>query len=159
VQGFSDKVASTNPAVAGLDTGDGPALYGAPNVQIASFDQIAVTPASGRNDITAQISDIVSWSIGKHELRVGLEYRRTYIDVYYYFGGRGIFVFTGTEGPWNQSNPANRITRRFRVLIQTSFRSRTTLPPTTTPRPSSRAIRSGSFIRTRAADLCRTRGS
>jgi hypothetical protein len=116
VQGFSDKVASTNPAVAGLDTGVGPALYGAPNVQIAGFDQIGVTPASGRNDITGHISDIVSWSIGKHELRMGLEYRRAYIDVYYYFGGRGTFVFTGTEGPWSQSSLANQNNTAIQAL-------------------------------------------
>jgi hypothetical protein len=106
VQGFSDKVHSTDPSVAGLDTGVGPALYGAPNVQIAGFDQIGVTPDSGRNDITGQISDVLTWTIGKHQIRAGLEYRRAYIDVYYYFGGRGTFVFTGGQGPWSNSTVA-----------------------------------------------------
>ncbi len=107
VQGFSDAVHSTPPTAAGLDTDVPSTLYGAPNVQIAGFDQIGVTPASGRNDITGHLSDIVSWTIGKHELRLGLEYRRAYIDVYYYFGGRGTFIFTGQQGPWSSSVAAS----------------------------------------------------
>ena len=105
VQGFSDRVHNVNPNTAGLDTGiTSPSLYGAPNVQVAGFDQIGVTPSSGRNDITGHISDILSWTVGKHQLRMGLEYRRAYIDVYYYFGGRGTFIFDGQQGPWANSS-------------------------------------------------------
>ncbi len=101
-QGFADAVHSQNPlTLAGLNTGS--AQSGSPDIAINGFDQIGVTPTSGRNDITGQISDILSWNIGRHQLRFGLEFRRAYIDLYYNFGGRGTFNFgtDGVLGPWS----------------------------------------------------------
>ncbi len=101
-QGFDDADLSQNPfTLAGLNTGS--ALSGSPNINITGFDSIGPTPTSGRNDITGQISDILSWTLGKHQLRFGLEYRRAYIDLYYNFGGRGTFNFGsgGVLGPWS----------------------------------------------------------
>ncbi len=100
-QGFADAVHTQNPlALAGLNIGT--AQSGAPDIAINGFDQIGVTPTSGRNDITGQIGDILSWNVGKHQFRFGLEYRRAYIDLYYNFGGRGTFDFgtAGVQGPW-----------------------------------------------------------
>ena len=101
-QNFADAVHTQNPlTLAGLNTGSG--LSGAPQIAINGFDSIGVTPTSGRNDISGQIADTVSWTVGKHQLRFGAEYRRSYIDLYYYFGGRGAFNFgTGPSqlGPW-----------------------------------------------------------
>ncbi|GGG99113.1 TonB-dependent receptor [Silvibacterium dinghuense] len=100
-QGFADAVHTQNPlTLAGLNTGA--SLSGAPQVAINGFDSIGVTPTSGRNDITGHISDTLSWTIGRHQLRFGLEYRRAYIDLYYNWGGRGAFNFGtgGVLGPW-----------------------------------------------------------
>jgi hypothetical protein len=101
-QAFADAVHSQDPlALAGLNTGA--SLSGAPQIQINGFDSIGVTPTSGRNDISGQIADTLSWTAGKHQVRFGLEYRRAYIDLYYNWGGRGAFNFgTGTcvLGPW-----------------------------------------------------------
>jgi hypothetical protein len=102
VQTFSDAAHTQNPlALAGLNTGS--SQPGSPDIAINGFDQIGVTPSSGRNDITGQIADTLSWTVGKHQLRFGLEYRRAYIDLFYNFGGRGNFNFgtAGVQGPWS----------------------------------------------------------
>ncbi len=100
-QGFADRVHNQDLlTVAQLNTGA--AITGAPLIQIAGFDNIGVTPTSGRNDIMGQISDIITWTVGKHQIRAGVDYRRAYIDLYYNFGGRGAFGFGtgGVLGPW-----------------------------------------------------------
>jgi hypothetical protein len=102
MQDFADEVHSQNPlTLAGLNTGA--TLSGAPQIAINGFDSIGVTPTSGRNDISGQIADTLSWTVGKHQFRFGLEYRRAYIDLYYNWGARGAFNFgTGPAplGPW-----------------------------------------------------------
>jgi hypothetical protein len=103
-QGFADANHGFNPlTLAGLNTGS--ADSGSPDIAITGFDSIGPTPTSGRNDITGHISDILSWTLGKHQVRFGLEYRRAYIDLYYNFGGRGTFNFGsgGVLGPWANS--------------------------------------------------------
>ncbi len=101
-QDFADAVHTQDPlTLAGLNTGA--TLSGAPQIAINGFDSIGVTPTSGRNDISGQIADTLSWTVGKHQLRFGLEYRRAYIDLYYNWGARGAFNFgTGPSvlGPW-----------------------------------------------------------
>ncbi len=100
-QVFGDAVHDINPSSVGLDTGiTNPILFGAPQISINGFDPIGLTPVSGRQDITGHLTDAVSWNIGKHELRLGGEYRRAYIDIFYNFGARGSFSFTGQQGPW-----------------------------------------------------------
>ena len=102
MQDFADAVHTQNPlTLAGLNTGA--SLAGAPQIAINGFDSIGITPTSGRNDIYGQIADTLSWTVGKHQVRLGLEYRRSYIDLYYNWGGRGAFNFgTGPSqlGPW-----------------------------------------------------------
>src|ERR1700761_4590549 len=100
-QSFADANHGQDPlALAGLNTGA--SLSGSPPIAINGFDAIGVTPTSGRNDITGHISDTLSWTVGRHQLRLGLEYRRAYIDLYYNWGGRGAFNFGtgGVLGPW-----------------------------------------------------------
>lgn len=100
-QDFADQVHNQNPlTLAGLNTGA--SLTGAPQIAINGFDSIGITATSGRNDITGQIADTLSWTVGRHQMRFGAEYRRAYIDLYYNFGGRGAFNFgtSGVLGPW-----------------------------------------------------------
>ncbi len=108
-QAFADANHGQDPlTLAGLNTGA--ALSGAPQLTINGFDSIGVTPTSGRNDISGQLADTLSWTVGKHQVRLGLEYRRAYIDLYYNWGGRGAFNF-GTGpcplGPWVADAPAS----------------------------------------------------
>ncbi|MGA9672016.1 MAG: TonB-dependent receptor [Terracidiphilus sp.] len=101
MQDFADVNHSQNPlTLAGLNTGA--SLSGAPQIAINGFDSIGVTPTSGRNDIGGQIADTLSWTVGKHQIRFGAEYRREYIDLYYNWNGRGAFNFGtgGVLGPW-----------------------------------------------------------
>ena len=102
MQDFADAVHTQDPlTLAGLNTGA--TLSGAPQVAINGFDSIGVTPTSGRKDISGQLADTLSWTVGRHQLRFGLEYRRSYIDLYYNWGARGAFNFgTGPSvlGPW-----------------------------------------------------------
>ena len=94
-------------ALASLHTGS--PLSGSPQINISGFDSIAPTPTSGRNDITGQIADTLSWTRGKHQLRFGLEFRRAYVDLYYNFGDRGVFNFGtgGVLGPWSADATPN----------------------------------------------------
>jgi len=75
-------------------------ILGAPNIQIANFEQIGLTPPEGRSDLTWHITDIVSYSMGAHQLRFGGEFRRGRVNEFYHRRGTGKFVFDGTQGPW-----------------------------------------------------------
>src|SRR5271157_4133800 len=78
----------------------GKPIFGAPNLQISGFDQVGITPPEGRNDTTGHITDIVSYSVGKHQLRMGGEFRTGHVDEFYYRRSLGSFKFDGTQGPW-----------------------------------------------------------
>lgn len=94
-------------------TDNGKPISGAPNVVIAppastnapGFEQIGLTPPEGRNDVTGHLTDIVSYTLGKQQLRFGAEVRQARVDEFYHRRGTGQFVFDGTAGPW-ASDPA-----------------------------------------------------
>jgi len=78
----------------------GQPILGAPNIAISGFEQIGLTPPEGRNDITGHLTDIVSYVVGKHQLRFGAEFRQAQVNEFYHRRGTGKFVFDGTRGPW-----------------------------------------------------------
>jgi TonB dependent receptor len=78
----------------------GKPIFGAPNIQISGFDQVGITPPEGRNDTTGHITDILSWSKGKHQFRFGGEFRDGRVDEFYYRRSLGSFIFDGSQGPW-----------------------------------------------------------
>src|SRR5215472_5051590 len=78
----------------------GQPIHGAPNIVISGFEQIGLTPPEGRNDITGHLTDIVSYIVGKHQLRFGAEFRQANVNEFYHRRGTGKFVFDGTQGPW-----------------------------------------------------------
>ncbi len=86
----------------------GKPILGAPNIVIvppsgslgSGFEQIGLTPPEGRNDITGILTDIVSYSRGKHQFRFGGEFRQGRVNEFYFRRGTGKFVFDGTQGPW-----------------------------------------------------------
>jgi hypothetical protein len=113
-QAFSDESDAFNPIALGLNTGvSSKSLAGAPRIQIAAptassglgsssdgFDYVGATVDSGRNDITGHLDETLSWTVGKHELRFGGEFRQAQIDDFYQADQRGTFNFDGTQGPW-----------------------------------------------------------
>ncbi len=78
----------------------GQPILGAPSIAIGGFEQVGITPPEGRNDITGMLTDIVSYNVGKHQLRFGGEMRQGHVDEFYFRHSRGAFNFTGTQGPW-----------------------------------------------------------
>src|SRR5690242_18093030 len=89
-------------------TAHGQPIHGAPNIVIAppsksgsgGFEQIGLTPPEGRSDLTLHFTDILSYSVGKHQFRYGAEYRHGKLDEFYHRRGTGKFVFDGSAGPW-----------------------------------------------------------
>ncbi|HYL86065.1 MAG TPA: TonB-dependent receptor [Candidatus Angelobacter sp.] len=89
-------------------TNHGQPIHGAPNIIIAppsksgsgGFEQIGLTPPEGRSDLTLHFTDIVSYSIGKHQFRFGAEFRHGKLNEFYHRRGTGKFVFDGSAGPW-----------------------------------------------------------
>jgi len=114
-QVFSDASNDYNPLALGLNTGvTSSGLAGAPRIEIASpsassglgasadgFDYVGATVESGRQDITGHLDEALSWTVGKHELHFGGEFRKAQIHDFYQSGQRGTFVFDGTQGPWS----------------------------------------------------------
>jgi outer membrane receptor protein involved in Fe transport len=108
-QVFSDFNTDFNAPSLGLVTGSD--LPGSPNIKITGFDPIGETPPEGRNDITGHLTDDLSWTIGRHQLKFGGEFRQAQLDEFYKRHGLGTFVFDGTQGPvagggigWNTTN-------------------------------------------------------
>jgi hypothetical protein len=108
-QTFRDNDDSFDPVSLGFNTGvTSAALSGAPNITIGNFDPIGVTPTSGREDITAHITEALSYVIGRHQFRFGGEVRHGQVYDDYHSGQRGVFDFQEiTSGanvdPWASS--------------------------------------------------------
>ena len=75
-------------------------INGAPNIDIVGFEQIGLTPPEGRSDLTWHMTDIVSQTLGTHQLRYGVEGRQAHLNEFYHRRGTGKFVFDGSQGPW-----------------------------------------------------------
>src|SRR6266478_645704 len=75
-------------------------LTGAPNIQISGFDGVGQTPPEGREDITGHLTDVLSYTVGKHQFRFGGEFRRAQLEEFYHRHGLGNIKFNGSVGPW-----------------------------------------------------------
>src|SRR6202167_4136472 len=98
---FSDFDTSFNLASYGLNLYNGFDIPGAPNIQITGFDGVGQTPPEGREDITGHLTDVVSYTTGKHQFRFGGEFRRAQLEEFYHRHALGKFTFDGTQGPWS----------------------------------------------------------
>src|SRR6266481_5225105 len=84
---------------------DATGLTGAPNIQISGFDGVGQTPPEGRQDVTGHLTDVVSYTVGKHQYRFGGEFRRAQLEEFYHRHGLGNLRFDGSQGPWSSSDP------------------------------------------------------
>jgi len=109
-QTFRDANASFDTMAAGLYLSpdaliNGKPIFGAPNIEIgvtgSSFEQVGITPPEGRHDITGVLTDILSWTKGKNQIRFGGEARQGRVDEFYYRHSLGSFTFNGSQGPWD----------------------------------------------------------
>ncbi len=101
LQTFDDANIGFNPLSYGLNTGvTDPNYIGSPTIKISGFDYVGATPPLGRTDVTGHLTDNLSYSAGKHQLKIGGEFRRAVVDVRYYSNSRGTFSFDGSRGPW-----------------------------------------------------------
>src|SRR6266481_3078195 len=83
---------------------DATGLTGAPNIQISGFDGVGQTPPEGRQDVTGHLTDVVSYTVGKHQYRFGGEFRRAQLDEFYHRHGLGNLKFDGSQGPWSSDS-------------------------------------------------------
>jgi hypothetical protein len=75
-------------------------LRGAPNIQITGFDGVGQTPPEGRQDVTGHLTEVASYTVGKHQFRFGGEFRRAQLEEFYHRHGLGNLKFDGGQGPW-----------------------------------------------------------
>src|SRR5438552_5338007 len=47
------------------------------------------------------LADIISYNVGKHQLRFGGEIRQGRVNEFYHRRGTGKFSFDGSQGPWS----------------------------------------------------------
>ena len=105
LQTFNDLDTSPNPIAAGLNTGvTAGTLAGSPTIRVSGFATAGATQPLGRIDTTGHLTDTLSWTLGKHQLKIGGEYRRALLDIFYDSNARGTFTFDGTRGPWATSS-------------------------------------------------------
>jgi Carboxypeptidase regulatory-like domain len=105
-QTFNDNIHNQDIPALGLNTGvTNPSLFGAPTITITSIDQVGVTPPLGRQDYTGMLNDTATFVTGKHQLRLGGEYRRNYMNLLYQRNIRGSFTYDGTA--YTALNPTN----------------------------------------------------
>jgi len=111
-QVFHDAKNNIDPKALGLflspdATMNGKPILGSPNISISGFDQVGITPPEGRNDITGHLTDIVSYTMGKHQFRFGGEVRQGRVDEFYFRRSLGSFTFDGSQGPWPACAPTD----------------------------------------------------
>ncbi len=94
-QVFNDQ--NTNFNVQSLGFLTGATFSNAPRIAIGSFAKVGLTPPEGRNDITGHLTDQLSWTVGKHEFRIGGEYRSAQLDEFYHRKATGSFTFDASR--------------------------------------------------------------
>ncbi|MBE7181981.1 MAG: TonB-dependent receptor, partial [Terriglobus roseus] len=98
-QTFNDRNQSFNTQGTGLNLGlTGVLASGATQLKVGSFDYTGATAPLGRQDVTGHVTDQMHYTLGRHDLKFGGEYRHANLNVAYFTNGRGVFSFDGSRG-------------------------------------------------------------
>jgi len=104
---------------------DATGLTGAPNIQISGFDGVGQTPPEGREDITGHLTDVLSYTVGKHQYRFGGEYRRAQLEEFYHRHALGNIKFDGSQGPWSTDATASSQVKSLADFLAGDFNPNT----------------------------------
>jgi hypothetical protein len=140
-EGFVPQDRSFDPASIGLMTGATGFDLGLPVIHVGSFPQLGANYSAGRHRVDANwhYIDNMSWKHGKHDIKLGYEFRRTTVSQLFdvYFRGRinfdslGDFLAGAPDGGFQYSGDSNRNTveNSHAFYLQDSYRinSRVTL--------------------------------
>lgn len=104
-EGFFPQDQSFNPNSIGLDTGVGAYDGGLPIISVGSFSPIGATSSIPRNRVDANwhFVDNYSWKSGKHDFKMGYEFRRTTIMQVIDHNFRGSLDFGAIPDPASSS--------------------------------------------------------
>ena len=95
-EGFFPQDSSFDPRTIGLNTGiAGPQDFGLPFINVSGFASIGSTLSvpRARVDTNWQALDNYSWKLNRHDLKVGYEFRRTFVNAFFDAGYRGRLNF------------------------------------------------------------------
>jgi Carboxypeptidase regulatory-like domain/TonB dependent receptor len=94
-EGFFPQDQGFHPSSIGLITGSGVADQGLPIINVKGFAQLGATSGDPRSrvDTNNQLIDNFSWKLNKHDLKFGVEVRRTSVQHFFgkYFRGKLTF--------------------------------------------------------------------
>ncbi|WP_353069604.1 TonB-dependent receptor [Tunturibacter empetritectus] len=97
VQSLGFITGATFPNAPNITIGRPATTGGGTSAASSNFDPVGLTPPEGRNDITGHLTDQLSWTKGKHQMRFGGEYRQAQLDEFYHRHATGSFTFDGTQ--------------------------------------------------------------
>jgi hypothetical protein len=147
-EGFYPQDKSFHPSSIGLCaasatagcSGTGPMDSGLPVTQITGFSQLGATASDTRRrvDTNWQAFDNFSWTIGRHSIKMGYEYRRTTIATNVNSHFRGVIAFaklsdflqgniTGSSNQSSGNGNRNTVQNSDGLYIQDNFRISTRL--------------------------------
>jgi outer membrane receptor protein involved in Fe transport len=108
-EGFFPQDAAFHPSSIGLCaatstadcSGSGSADSGLPVIDVSGFAQIGASHSDPRHRVDSnwQAFDNLSWKIGKHDIKMGYEFRRTSIQQFLGTNFRGELDFDGSSSP------------------------------------------------------------
>ena len=122
-EGFAPQDRNFDPASIGLNTGGtGWRPFGMPVIDVSGLPQLGASYSTTRHRVDSNwhFIDNISWKVGKHDIKLGYEYRRTTVSQIFdaYFRGRLNFssfadFLAGTpDGGFQYSGDSNRNTLR-----------------------------------------------